>query len=176
MARSTLPTFPLIVFGIIEPALLIVAYVTAMRDPATYFADQAPNYAVNAGQFVPQALGLTLQMANVLLLLALLAWVCCWSRDPATARGFLVAVAFADWGHLYAVYRTVGLDLFLNPAAWNGNVAGNIGASAVLNVLRWLTVFGVFGPVQAAAVSTNTTTTTTTTTSKAAAAKNKKST
>ncbi|KAK3376069.1 hypothetical protein B0T24DRAFT_676961 [Lasiosphaeria ovina] len=169
MARSTLPTFPLVVFGIIEPALLIIAYVTAMRDPATFFADQAPNHAVNASQFVPQALGLTLQMANVLLLLALLAWVCCWSRDPTTARGFLVAVAFADWGHLYAVYRTVGLDLFLNPAAWNGNVAGNIGASAVLNLLRWLTVFGFFGPVQAAAVSTGSS-------SKAAAAKNKKST
>ena len=47
-----------------------MAYITCMRDPLTYFTDQAPNIGVRAADFSPQALGVTLQLGNVLLLLA----------------------------------------------------------------------------------------------------------
>lgn len=116
-----------------------------MRDPFTYFADQAPNHALTTSEFSPQALGLTLQMANVLLLLAPVAALCCFTSDPTTTRGYLLAVAFADYGHIYGTYRAVGPVYFANPAEWNGMVWGSVGVSAVLNVLRWLTVLGIFG-------------------------------
>ncbi|KAK3389656.1 hypothetical protein B0H63DRAFT_102789 [Podospora didyma] len=148
MPRSTLPTIPLVVFGIIEPILLVIAYITAMSNPRQYFADQSPSFAVAQNQWTPQALGMTLQMANVLLLLAPLAVVACWSRDANTARGFLFCVALADFGHIYATYAAVGPAIFWDYRGWNGAVGGNIAGSAVLNVLRWMTLFGVLGKVE----------------------------
>ncbi|KAK4095876.1 hypothetical protein N658DRAFT_570136 [Parathielavia hyrcaniae] len=128
MARTTLPTFPLIVFGVIELALL---------------------YHDDGHGFSPEALGVTLQLVNALLLLAPMAVVACFSRDPATAKGYLFAVALADYGHIYATYRAVGADVFFNSSLWNDMVGANIASSAVLNVLRLLTLLGVFGPVVA---------------------------
>jgi hypothetical protein len=116
-----------------------------MRDPASYFANQVPT--TTAAQWSPQALGTTLQLVNVFLLLAAMAVVCCFSRDPATAKWYLAAVAFADYGHIYAAYRGVGAETFFRPSEWNDMVWGGVGVSAVLNVLRWLTLFGAFGPV-----------------------------
>ncbi len=63
-------------------------------------------------------------------------------------RGYLLAVALADYGHMYAAYAAVGPDYFWSPAGWNRATWGNIGASAVLNVLRLATVAGVFGPLR----------------------------
>ncbi|KAL2261269.1 hypothetical protein VTK26DRAFT_4490 [Humicola hyalothermophila] len=151
MAHSTLPTFPMIIFGIVEPFLLTWAYVTGIRDPASYFAKQIPGPPGSGGSaaaaFPPEAASVTLQLVNVLLLLAPMAVVCCFSRDPATARGYLFAVALADYGHMYAIYRAVGHEVFFDVARWNDMVAGGIGVSAVLNVLRWTTLLGVFGPI-----------------------------
>ncbi|SPQ25378.1 a0c9bbaa-f6b0-4eaf-8189-a591bee59169 [Thermothielavioides terrestris] len=151
MARSALPVFPLVVFGVLEPALLIWAYLAGMRDPHSYFAAQIPGASVSTTDFSPQALGVTLQLLNVLLLLAPVAVVCSFSRDPATVKGYLFAVALADYGHVYATYRALGVDAFLDPSQWNDMVWGAVAASGVLNILRWLTLLGVFGPVTARA-------------------------
>ncbi|KAK4154967.1 hypothetical protein C8A00DRAFT_32236 [Chaetomidium leptoderma] len=149
MARP-LPTLPLIVFGIIEPMLLVWAYIVGMRDPLGYFVNQVPGIdGLPAADFSPQALGVTLQLLNVLLLLAPLAVVCSFSRDSTTVKGYLVAVALADHGHIYAVYRTIGHEVFCSPSAWNDMVWGSVGVSAVLNGMRWLTLFGAFGSVVA---------------------------
>lgn len=102
-------------------------------------------------QFPGQALAMSLQMGNVLLLLAAVAVICCFSPSRATARWYLIAVALADYGHIYATYRGVGPDVFWDPRRWNDMVAGNIGASAVLNLGRWLTVLGAFGRLGGAA-------------------------
>lgn len=74
-----------------------------------------------------------------------MAVICCFSTSRTTAKWYLIAVAFADYGHLYASYCAVGPDVFWDPNQWNHMMAGNIGASAVLNLARWLTVLGVFG-------------------------------
>lgn len=84
----------------------------------------------------------------MLLLLAVLALVCCFSPSSVTAKWYLIAVAFADYGHIYASYRSLDPDVFWNPAQWNHMVAGSVGASLVLNVARWLTVLEVFGPLK----------------------------
>ncbi|KXX78370.1 hypothetical protein MMYC01_206019 [Madurella mycetomatis] len=147
MARSTLPTFPLIILGIVEPILLVWAYIVGMRDPAGYFANQVPNKTAATDALSPEALGVTLQLTNVLLLLTAMAVVCCFSRDPATVKGYLAAVAFADYGHIYAAYRAVGAEIFFSPSQWNSMVWGGVGCSAVLNAIRWLTLFGAFGPI-----------------------------
>lgn len=88
---------------------------------------------------------MSLQLCNVLLLLAAMAVVCCFSPSRTTAKWYLIAVAFADYGHIYATFRGLGPGTFYDPSQWNDVIAGNIVASAVLNVLRWLTVLGAFG-------------------------------
>ncbi|KAL2125898.1 hypothetical protein VTI74DRAFT_2317 [Chaetomium olivicolor] len=108
MARSTLVTVPVIVFGVIEPILFTWAYTLGMLDPAAYFTNQVP---ATAATFSPHAESATLQLVNVLLLLAAMAVVCCFSHDPATAK----------WG---------------------------VCVIAVMKVLRWATMVGVFGPIR----------------------------
>lgn len=122
-----------------------------MLDPFSFCAGQAPNAAVDASAFPPPALVLSLQVANVFLLLALVAIICCWTPDHATTCRYLVAVALADYGHIYATYRGVGPDYFWDVAGWNDMVWANVGVSLFLNVFRWLTVLGVFGWLKASA-------------------------
>lgn len=120
-----------------------------MRDPSGYFGKQVPDWKGTgaAPDFSPEALGVTFQLLNVLLLLAPIAVLCCFSRDPATAKSYLAAVALADYGHVYATYRAVGDDIFFHPTRWNDMVWGGVAGSLVLNVIRWLTLFGAFGPI-----------------------------
>lgn len=98
--------------------------------------------------FPPQAEALTLQMLNVLLLLAPMALICCWTLNPTTTKAYLFAVALADYGHIYATYRGVGAEYFWNVGGWNDMVWGNVGVSGVLNVLRLATLVGAFGRVE----------------------------
>lgn len=124
-----------------------------MADPFKYYADQAANHPSRAQDFTPPAMVLTLQIVNVLLLLAAVAIVCCWTTQVNTARWYLIAVAFADYGHIYSCYKGAGPDFFWNLGAWNDMMWGNVGMSAFLNVNRWLTVLGLFGKLRATDLS-----------------------
>lgn len=93
---------------------------------------------------------MTLQLGNVLLLLAAIAVICSWTKHSEIAFWYLIVVAFADFGHIYATYAAVGPEFFFKPAGWNDMVAGNVGASVLLNINRWLTVLGVFGRIGSA--------------------------
>jgi hypothetical protein len=91
---------------------------------------------------------MTLQEANVLLLLGAIAIICCFTTNVGTARWYLVALGLGDVGHVYATYRAVGPAYFWDVAGWNAMIAGNVGASAFLNVNRWLTLLGAFGALR----------------------------
>jgi len=145
MPYSALPTWPLLLFGVLEPIALVWGYLTALRHPELFYADQVPNAEVAKLVFTHQALSLTLQLGNVLLLLAAIAIICCWTRHPEIARRYLISVAFADIGHIYAAYRGLGPEVFWDLTQWNDMAYGNIGASAFLHINRWLTVVGLFG-------------------------------
>ncbi|KAK6950276.1 hypothetical protein Daesc_008602 [Daldinia eschscholtzii] len=149
MAKSCLPAFPLVVFGVVEPILLIWAYIVALRDPASYFAAQVPHVPIPSSEpLSPQSLALLLQLANVFLLLAALAVVCSWTAQASVARWYLVAVALADYGHVWACYRGVGAEVFWDTAKWNDVLWGGVAGSLVLNVLRWGTLVGAFGEIR----------------------------
>lgn len=147
MAYSVLPAWPLILFGIIEPALLVWAYIINLMDPNDYYIRQLPNATTFTTVVTPQALSLSLQMGNVLLLLAFMALICSWTHHPDIPKKYLVAVALADFGHIYAAYASLGDKLFWDVSKWNDMVWGNIGTSLFLNVNRWATVLGLFGTV-----------------------------
>lgn len=84
-------------------------------------------------------------LANIYLLLAALAIICCFSPSATTTKWYLIAVALGDYGHIYASYRGLPPHVFWDVGQWNQVVWGNIGASVVLNVVRWLTILGAFG-------------------------------
>lgn len=116
-----------------------------MSDPFRIFHSQAPNFPITEEAFIPQALGLTLQLNNVLLLLAPMALICCWTKHPEIAKWYLISVAVADLGHIYAVYKAVGPQYFWNFGEWNDMTWGNVGVSGFLHVNRLATVAGLFG-------------------------------
>ncbi|KAI0202191.1 hypothetical protein F4808DRAFT_422271 [Astrocystis sublimbata] len=152
MAVTCLPTIPLVIFGVVEPVLLVVAYVTTLQDPFAFYAAQAQNHELSASDpssYPPQAQIVTLQLVNVYLLLAAMALICSWTTSARTARLYLAAVALADYGHIWACYVGVGLDLFLKPAEWNDMLWGSVGVSVFLNIVRLATLAGVFGVVEA---------------------------
>jgi hypothetical protein len=145
MAISSLPTYPLLLFGIIEPALLVWAYFVNITDPQQYYLDQAPATLLTTTPFPNQALSVTLQLGNVLLLLAAIAIICCFTPHPEISRRYLIAVALADLGHIYATYASVGEKVFWDLNQWNSMMMGNVGVSVFLHVQRWMTVLGMFG-------------------------------
>lgn len=103
-----------------------------------------------AGHAVPvNGLGLTLQLGNVFALLAAIAIICTHTTHSEIIKRYLVVVAFADLGHIYAGYRTLGADVFWDVTQWNDMAWGNIFFSLFLHLNRWLTVAGFFGKVVA---------------------------
>jgi len=156
MALSALPAWPLILFGLLEPAALVWGYYIALTTPEEYYAAQVPDSTILSKALSPQSLSLTLQMGNVLLLLAFVAVICCWTKDRTVARNYLIAVALADFGHIYASYRAMGDKLFWDVGQWNDMAWGNIGVSAFLNINRWAAVLGLFGKIGSKVSSNNT--------------------
>ncbi|KAK5629684.1 hypothetical protein RRF57_005399 [Xylaria bambusicola] len=151
MAVTCLPTIPFVIFGIVEPALLVWAYMTTLQDPFTFYVKQAQNYELaldDPSSFPPQARIMTLQLVNVYLLLAAMALICSWTTHASIVRLYLAAVALADYGHIWACYVGVGYELFVRPAEWNDLLWGSVGVSVFLNVVRLLTLAGAFGPVK----------------------------
>lgn len=120
-------------------------YLVVLQHPDKYHADQVPNTSLSGHIFTGQSLSVTLQLGNVFLLLAAIALICCFTPHAEIARRYLIVVAFADLGHIYAAYCGLGDKLFWDLSQWNDVAWGNIGVSAFLHVNRWLTVAGVFG-------------------------------
>lgn len=113
--------------------------------PHLFYADQVPNSgALATVAFPPQAQILVYQLGNVYLLLALLAVVCCWTPNRVVARGYLAAVALADLGHIFAVYRVLSADTFWDVSQWNAMLFGSVGVSAFLHIHRLISLLGLY--------------------------------
>ncbi|KAK6524904.1 hypothetical protein TWF281_011800 [Arthrobotrys megalospora] len=144
MVQHVMPTIPWIVFGFIEPAALAYACFVAFKDPHEYMRALGPT----PDSYNPDdaSIAAILSLGNVFLLIAAAQFLCCHvSSEPRVARAYIFCVALADYGHIWATYKGIGYDLLMNPLAWNDTTAGNIGASAVLNVLRIAYLLGLFG-------------------------------
>ncbi|KAI1330489.1 hypothetical protein F5Y16DRAFT_363294 [Xylariaceae sp. FL0255] len=151
MAISCLPTFPLFIFGILEPALLVYAYYVAMADPYAFYAAQTPTHNLGASSittFPPQAQIFTYQLVNVYLLLAGLALTCSFTRHASVAKLYLFFVALADYGHILSCYLVIPTNVLLDVSQWNDMIWGSVGGSIFLNVVRLGTLLGLFGAVR----------------------------
>lgn len=125
----------------------IWATILDFKSPFHFYASQAPNNSIEPTDFPAQALGLSLAMGNIFILLAFLAIICSWTNHPEIIKRYLLVVAVADLGHCYATYRAVGSEYFFNIGGWNDMIWGNVGVSLFLHVNRLATVSGVFGRI-----------------------------
>ncbi|PGH12152.1 hypothetical protein AJ79_04446 [Helicocarpus griseus UAMH5409] len=64
-------------------------------------------------------------------------------------RNYLIALAIADLGHIYATYLGIGFDGLVNVMQWNDLTWGNVGASAALFLNRIAYLSGAFGYAKA---------------------------
>lgn len=124
------------------------AYIAIIQDPKDFYASQVPTVADAAEVAFPAQAELLLGLLhNVYLMISGLAVVCCWTSDRTVVRNYLLVVALADLGHIYAVYKVFGYSHFMDLGSWNDTTWGNVGVSAFLHVNRLATVLGVFGRV-----------------------------
>ncbi|KAF3929604.1 hypothetical protein ABW19_dt0209256 [Dactylella cylindrospora] len=144
MVQHVMPTIPWFIFGILEPLALIWAFFVIIPDPHNYLRALGPTPEAYTPDDASAAA--ILSLGNVYLLLAGAQFICCQvSREPRVARTYILLVTFADYGHIWAAYKGIGYDGLIDYKNWNDVTAGNIGVSAVLNVLRIAYLAGLFG-------------------------------
>jgi hypothetical protein len=124
-----------------------LGWYTALSNPQEYHDAQVPSNVPHPA-ITPGATVIVLQFGNVLLLLAALAMLCCFTAHPEISRRYLMIVAIADLGHIYSCYIGMGSRQFLDYANYNDMAWGSIGGSAFLFVNRILTVLGIFGQIK----------------------------
>jgi hypothetical protein len=119
----------------------------ALLDPAEFLARQLPN---GKDTLSTSAEIIVLQVGNIYWLLAALAVLICFFSTPKTVRGYLIIIAIADLGHIWAVYQGMshgrgGAAQFWDWRNWNDMIAGNVGASVFLCLNRVMTILGFWG-------------------------------
>jgi len=123
----------------------------AFLDPADFLARQIPS---GKDALSTSAEIIILQVGNMYWLLAAFAVLICFFSTPRVARWYLLIVAIADLGHIWAVYQgmskgSAGVAQFWDWRNWNDMVAGNVGISLFLCLNRVTTVLGLWGPFKA---------------------------
>ncbi|KAJ6157532.1 hypothetical protein N7470_005124 [Penicillium chermesinum] len=142
---TVFPTWPNILFGIIEPISLISGAVAPIVDLNYFISGQAYHLAAPATQH-PSTVALAYQLANLYGLLFLVGvGVLHSTSEPRVARNYLIACAIADVGHLYATYVAMGWEAYMDVGAWNALAWGNIGFTAFLLLNRLVYFSGAFG-------------------------------
>ncbi|KAJ5623098.1 hypothetical protein N7490_011703 [Penicillium lividum] len=143
------PTWPHIIFGILEPISLVAGSLAPIFDLDGFISGQTPHVQAPTIQH-PSSIALAYQLGNLYNLLFLVGvGVLHTTTEPKVLRNYLIALAIADIGHVYATYVAMGWDAFMDVGAWNALTWGNIGATAFLFVNRVLYFMGLFGQAKA---------------------------
>ncbi|KAF1953582.1 hypothetical protein CC80DRAFT_450498 [Byssothecium circinans] len=149
MALGTnLPFWPALLFSYLEPLSLIYAAYTIFDSPSTFVTLQYPTATSPLTPVPDGAIILAYAFGNIFILLFLLGTLCtAITREARVTKYYLLFVAIADLGHIYASYKVMGKEMILDFNGYNDMMWGNIGASAFLHVNRLATFLGVFGRV-----------------------------
>ncbi|EXK99143.1 hypothetical protein FOQG_01771 [Fusarium oxysporum f. sp. raphani 54005] len=142
---SSLPTFPRIVFTIIEPISLVAGFAGAVIDPAWFIGEQSPQK--NDNDASPNSIIIAWQLGNLYLLLAFIGVaILSTTTENRVVRSYLFALWLADIGHVGFSSYGIGRDRLLNPPQWNAMTWGNVGMTLFLFLTRTAYLTGFFGP------------------------------
>lgn len=144
-----LPTIPWIIFGFVEPILILNVTFTILLSPTYYASAQTdPTLTLHYPLLSPGAYGAVLQLANtcamVVGLNVLLIHV---SGSRQAVNGYLILTSGTDIGHLMATAAGMGTDHFWDVARWDRMAWLNIAGSLVFLGVRLATVMGAFGAI-----------------------------
>ncbi|CAI7618876.1 unnamed protein product [Penicillium manginii] len=149
---TILPPWPHILFGILEPFSLVLGSLAPIYDLDGFIAGQTPH--VDPPIQHPSSLALAYQLGNLYSLLFLVGvGVLHTTTESKVIRNYMIGLALADVGHVYATYLGMGWDAFADVGAWNALTWGNIGATAFLFFNRLLYLAGFFGSTRAPKVA-----------------------
>ncbi|KAB8203013.1 hypothetical protein BDV34DRAFT_142486 [Aspergillus parasiticus] len=140
------PFWPHFLFRVFEPLSCFGGYIFPLLDLNKFIVDSTPN--VPAPETIhPSSVVLAGQLGNIYAVLGLLSFLIHHNTtDPKVFRNYILAYVFSDINHLYATYRGVGWDTFVDPWAWQNLLTwGNIGMTVFMLVNRILFLLGVFG-------------------------------
>ncbi|KAL2860269.1 hypothetical protein BJX68DRAFT_81499 [Aspergillus pseudodeflectus] len=156
MPTTIFPTWPHILFAVIEPLTLIGGWLCPVLDLQRFITDQIPTASTSTKaedvHIHPTSFALAYQLANLYGLLAILGTgVMHATSEPKVLLNYLIALAVADVGHIYVTYLAIGWDVFFDVKGWNILTWGNIGVTGFLFVNRLLYFAGAFGYAQSGA-------------------------
>ncbi|KAH7394599.1 hypothetical protein BKA66DRAFT_280599 [Pyrenochaeta sp. MPI-SDFR-AT-0127] len=141
---SALPTIPRYLFGVAEPAVLVLAFVVTSLLPE-YYVSSLSKLASSRSLLPTEQIGIY-QISNLFLLVAVLSlYVLNSIDDVKVARAFLTALWWGDLGHLGVTTWCLGWETLRNMGSWSLVVWGNIGIPTFLFTMRTLYFLGVFG-------------------------------
>ncbi|KAI9927931.1 hypothetical protein ASPWEDRAFT_173581 [Aspergillus wentii DTO 134E9] len=150
MPSTIFPKWPHILFAVVEPISLIAGWSAPIFDLRGFILNQAPNTIQPPAEIHNSSIALAYQLANVYGLLFLLGvGILHSTTEPAILRNYLIALAIADVGHVYATYLAMGTEAFLDVASWNAMTWGNVGITAFLFINRIAYFLGLFGYAKA---------------------------
>lgn len=98
---------------------------SAQQIPSTPMSDMTSNSRVVA-----------MQLCNLYALLAFIGiGVLSTTKEYNVIRGYLIALAIGDVGHLYVTSAVLGLERFIDVRQWNAMAWGNIGVTVSLKTI-----------------------------------------
>ncbi|EKJ72071.1 hypothetical protein NXS19_005492 [Fusarium pseudograminearum] len=141
---SSLPTFPRVVFTIIEPISLVAGFVGAVIDPAWFMNEQVPqSNVINPSG---NSIMVTWQLGNLYLLLGFLGIaILSTTNEISVVRAYLIALWLGDIGHVGFSYYGLGWDMSMSLMKWNAVTWGNIAMTLFLFFTRTAYFTGLFG-------------------------------
>ncbi|KAL1968039.1 hypothetical protein VTN77DRAFT_2168 [Rasamsonia byssochlamydoides] len=144
------PTWPHILFAVLEPLSMIGGFVSAIFDLEGFVSGQTPSAPPPPTPFHPSTVAVTYQLGNIYLLLMFVGVGVMYSTsEPRVLRNYLIALAIADAGHICATGVAMGWDAFVDVGAWGAVAWGNIGLTAFLFANRLAYLLGMFGYAKA---------------------------
>ncbi|KAL6702644.1 hypothetical protein ACN47E_001267 [Coniothyrium glycines] len=148
---TNLPVWPAIVFAYFEPVTTVIGFWAAVSDPTSFITRQLPSSYTTVTDVMPRtSIILAYSLGSIFLLLAALNILCLViSRDARVSRYYLVLLASADIGHMYANYKGMGPEVFWDFRNYNEMMIGNIWITLFLFVNRVGTLAGIFGRLRA---------------------------
>ncbi|OAL44868.1 hypothetical protein IQ07DRAFT_550098, partial [Pyrenochaeta sp. DS3sAY3a] len=141
---TALPTIPQYLFGVGEPAILILAFLVTSLLPE-YYVSSLSKLPSTRSLLATEQIGVY-QISNLFLLIAVLSFYILNSiHDAKVTRLFLNALWWGDLGHLGVTTWCLGRKRVWDVGSWSLVVWGNICIPAFLFTMRTLYFLGVFG-------------------------------
>ncbi|KAK3363558.1 hypothetical protein B0T25DRAFT_47514 [Lasiosphaeria hispida] len=141
---SQLPSFPRLVFTLLEPISLLAGFFPAVLFPDWFIGEQiatrGPVVSTDHARLVAQQLG------NCYLLVFLIGVAVLYSTtEIKVVRNYLVALWLVDISHVGLTLHGIGYDRSVAVGEWNAMTWGNVGATAFLFLTRSAYFAGLFG-------------------------------